>query len=182
MRTHIRRWRKVAQQPTPLWDERNQFIANLIPAGSSVLDIGSGGQSIKRHLKPGCHYQPCDLVKSTPDVILCDFNAGRFPEISRQYDYVVCSGVMEYIRNPLPFLEAVTSYGSSVIISYHPYEPGSPKWKRLAVNWITHISQAKLEGMFSQVAKWKRLPVTAMAKQSICFKRNDFANGKDFIL
>src|SRR5882672_6229357 len=80
VRTHVRRWRKVAHAGRPPWDDRNQTIANLIPRGSSVLDVGCGSQSLKNHLKGACKYQPCDLIKSTPDVIVCDFNAGFFPD------------------------------------------------------------------------------------------------------
>jgi len=158
VRTNVRRWRKVAMEPTPPWDERNHFIAGLIPAGSSVLDIGSGGQSLRRHLKSGCKYQPCDLVKSSPDVILCDFNAAIFPDILEQYDYVVCSGILEYIRDPVRFLDAVASYGNVVILSYHPFTQGSSKLPRLAHDWINHMTSEELNGIFDQVVvKWEVL-------------------------
>ena len=149
--TNVRRWRKVAQQPIPPWDERNQFIASLIPPGSSVLDIGSGGQSLKRHLKPGCKYQPCDLVKSSPDVILCNFNDGLFPNVEEHFDYVVCSGILEYIRDPVRFLDAATSYGNVVILSYHPFVQGSSKLSRLDHDWINHMTSEELNGVFCQV-------------------------------
>src|SRR5271157_5003330 len=72
LRTDVRRWRKVATQ-IPHWDDRNRVIAGFVPPGAAVLDLGCGAQTLRTHLKPDCHYQPCDIVASSPDVILCDF-------------------------------------------------------------------------------------------------------------
>src|SRR5882724_4237857 len=80
LRTDVRRWTKVAAESPP-WDERNRIIASLIPCKSSVLDLGSGAQTLRKHLKHDCVYQPCDIVKSSKDVILCNFNAGVYPEL-----------------------------------------------------------------------------------------------------
>jgi len=151
VRTHKQRWRKVARNPEPIWDERNRLIANFIPEGSSVLDIGCGAQSLRRHLKADCKYQPCDLIRSTPDVIVCDFNAGVLPAVSAAYDVVVCSGVFEYIRDPKRFLESVATYGRVVLISYHPLFRGQWKWQRLASNWVNHFAEEQLVKLFADV-------------------------------
>ena len=158
VRTHKARWQKVSLDPHPHWDARNCIISDLIPAGSSVLDVGSGAQTLRRHLKPGCKYQPCDVVKSSPDVILCDFNAGVYPDIQGNFDYVVCSGVLEYIRNPNEFLKQTSSYGDSMILSYCPLVPKQGKLHRLSVNWINHFTKAEVERTFEQAGlNWRVL-------------------------
>jgi hypothetical protein len=151
VRTHVRRWRHVAQDPAPVWDRRNRLMAEFIPSGSSVLDIGCGAQSLKRYLKGDCSYQPCDLIQSTPDVLVCDFNKGEFPEVRKRFDYVVCSGVFEYMRQPRQFLERVSGYGRVVLLSFHPLGPGQRKWQRLASNWVNHLPERDLLELFSEL-------------------------------
>jgi hypothetical protein len=149
-RTHVNRWRKVAHAGRPPWDERNEIIAGFIPAGSSVLDIGCGAQTLRQYLKPGCKYQPSDVIQSSPDVIFCDFNAGVYPDTKAHFDYVVCSGVFEYIRKPAEFLKRVPLLGHTVLMSYNPLFPGGSKFARLGNNWVNHFTKSELENLFDQ--------------------------------
>ncbi|HEY1662534.1 MAG TPA: methyltransferase domain-containing protein [Verrucomicrobiae bacterium] len=143
-------WKKVAEAGPPSWDERNQIIAGFIPPGSSVLDVGCGAQTLKQYLKPGCRYQPCDVVKSSPDVIFCDFNAGIYPNVGEPFDYIVCSGVFEYIRKPEEFLRRIPLLGHFTIMSYNPLPPGGSKLARLANGWgwLNHFTNKELEDLF----------------------------------
>ena len=149
VRTNVRRWKKVAREKEPLWDERNRIIATFIPEASSVVDLGAGAQTLKRYLKSGCEYQPCDIVKSSPDMIVCDFNSGIYPSLSRRYDYVVCSGVFEYIRRPSEFLSSIRQYGKRVILSYNPAGQGVATFERLANGWVNHLTSQQLEALFA---------------------------------
>lgn len=146
VRTHKRRWAKVAKQDPP-WDARNRLIVSFIPENSSVVDIGSGAMTIKRHLKPACRYQPCDVVQSTPEVILCDFNAAVYPALTEKYDYVICSGVLEYIKDPADFLFRVSRFGKKVLLSYNPLLEGQTKLYRLGNNWVNHLKRPELENL-----------------------------------
>ena len=160
VRPHVRRWQKVAHAGRPSWDERNEIIAGFIPAGSSVLDVGCGAQTLKQYLKPSCKYQPCDVVKSSPDVIFCDFNAGIYPEIKEHFDYVVCSGVLEYIRKPEEFLRRIPPMGHYVIVSYNPLLPGGSKLARLGNGWgwVNHFTKAELQKLFDEIGlNWTEL-------------------------
>jgi len=152
VRTNVRRWREVSKNPHPHWDGRNQIIARLIPAGSSVIDLGCGPQTLRRHLDPSCKYQPCDVIRSTPDVIFCDFNSGIYPDIKESYDYVICSGVFEYIRNPAEFLKKNSRLGRVMILSYNPLHqmPGDSKIRRLNCDWINHFTKAEVEALFDE--------------------------------
>src|SRR4051794_5936398 len=90
------RWELWARE-RPRWDERNRIIAAYIRPGSAVVDLGSGAQTLREHLPPGCSYQPCDLVPGPAPVIDCDLETGRWPELPRRYDVAVLSGVLEYM-------------------------------------------------------------------------------------
>jgi hypothetical protein len=158
VRTNVRRWKKAAQEKKPCWDERNRIIATFIPEASSVIDLGAGAQTLKRYLKSGCEYQPCDIVKSSPDTIVCDFNSGIYPSLSRRYDYVVCSGVFEYMRHPSQFLSNIRRYGNRIILSYVPAGQAIGPFERLARGWVNHLTSQQLETLFATNGlDWKLL-------------------------
>lgn len=162
VRTHKKRWKQVSQEEPP-WDERNRLIASFIPENSAVIDLGCGARTLQRYLKPGCSYQPCDLIQSAPEVLLCDFNAGLYPAVTRKYDYVICSGVLEYIRNPVEFLSRISALGKVVILSYNPIFDGQTKFFRLGWNWVNHFTRSEIEQMlrnvgFREVVLFERPP------------------------
>ena len=160
--THKRRWRKVANDGPPPWDERNKIIGNLVPSGSSVIDLGCGAQTIKNHIPSDCFYQPCDIVKSTPDAIVCDFNAGVFPDTERIFSHVVCSGVLEYIHDYRRCLRRITIYGKETILSYNPMQNGDSKIQRLRHNWVNHLSRTELENVFFEIElDWQVIHIAA---------------------
>jgi hypothetical protein len=150
-RTQKKRWEKVAVAGRPEWDIRNEKIARLIPPGSYVIDLGSGAQTLRHHLPIGTKYQPCDLVKSSTDVLLCDFNANQFPNVGCEFTHVVCSGVLEYIRDPVWFLGKCSELDAVILLSYNLRSAGDSKLHRMTNNWINHFSQTELEQIFSMV-------------------------------
>lgn len=150
-RTHKQRWIKVAFAGKPEWDNRNEVIASFIPPSCSVLDLGCGAQTIRGYLKPDCFYQPCDLVKSSPDTIVCDFNAGVYPDLKERFAVVVCSGVFEYIRKPKEFLLKITSLGDCVLFTFNPMLSGQSRLERMGNNWINHYNQDELEQIFTDL-------------------------------
>jgi hypothetical protein len=153
------RWQRNAEVQ-PEWDTRNQIIGKLIPAGATVLDLGAGAQTLKKYLQPGCEYQPCDLVKSSDDILLCDFNAGVYPKVTKQYDYVVASGVLEYIRSPREFLEKILTLGDVLILSYEVLQPRETSLQRLARGWVNHMTQEQLQTLFTQLGfQWELVEV-----------------------
>lgn len=170
--TNVNRWREVSKNPRPHWDDRNEIIARLIPAGSSVIDLGCGPQTLRRHLPASCKYQPCDVIKSTPDVIFCDFNAGVYPDVKETYDYVVCSGVFEYIRKPEEFLKRNSKLAKTMILSYNPFNqfPGDTKIRRLNCDWLNHFTKPELEKLFAEVGlTWEIFDVTARKNEEFIY-------------
>ena len=156
LRTHVRKWQRVAEQGPPTWDERNMIIARFVPAGSSVLDLGSGAQTLRTHLPAGCRYQPCDVVKISPDVIFCDFNQDIYPEVSEIYDCVICSGILEYVRKPKIFIDRVSRLGRTMLLSYNPRKEGESKLERMGKHWVNHMRRDVLEKWFDDLGlQWK---------------------------
>lgn len=182
VKTNVRRWREVARNPRPNWDGRNEIIAKLIPAGSSVIDLGCGSQTLRRHLDPSCKYQPCDVIQSTPDVIYCDFNSGIYPNVNVSYDYVICSGVFEYIRNPEEFLKKNSLLGKVMILSYNPlyHVPEDSKIRRLNLDWINHFTKPEVEALFDKVGLvWKIQNAAANIGEDIYLLRIRDKKGSD---
>jgi hypothetical protein len=105
-----------------------------------VLDLGAGAQTLRKHLRPACFYQPCDIIISSPDIIYCDFNSGAYPAIPFCFDYVVCSGLLEYIRDPEEFLRITGAYGRNLVLSYNLCQEGESVLDRLAKGWVNHLS------------------------------------------
>jgi hypothetical protein len=150
----VKHWEKVAAAGPPTWDERNRIIAGFIPTGSSVLDLGAGAQTLKSYIPPDCHYQPCDIVRSSSDVILCDFNNSIFPVVGRAFDFVICSGVLEYIWKPRPFLKRLPSLGKNLLLSYNPRTAAESRIDRLSKNWVNHLDRDELQSLFKSLG-WK---------------------------
>jgi hypothetical protein len=160
LRTHVRKWQKVAAAGPPSWDERNRIIARFIPAASSVIDLGAGAQTLRSHLAAGCAYQPCDIVHSSADVLFCDFNRQIYPKTDKIYDYVVCSGILEYVWKPKKFLPRVAALGRTMLLSYNPRMARETILDRLAKNWVNHLTRQSLEKMFDELGlEWKLVNV-----------------------
>jgi hypothetical protein len=159
-RTDYDRWEKNATA-TPPWDERNIILARHIPAGNSVLDLGAGAQTLRK-LLPQCTYVPCDLVQSTPDCIVCDFNKDIYPPADLRFDIVVGSGVMEYLREPLVFLTKIKTYAPLILLSYQPLTKTFDKMARLKWGFVNHLTLPELEALltkagyrFAQIGAWE---------------------------
>lgn len=142
------RWELTAQQPPP-WDERNRVLASFVPPGSSVVDLGSGAQTLRDYLPAGCSYQPVDLIPG-PRVIVCDFEAGEFPSLDEPADIAVCSGVLEYLHEPGLFVARLPSLARQALLSYAVRSRGQPETERMARGWINHFSRAQLLALVRQ--------------------------------
>ncbi len=160
METDILRWERTAREP-PSWDARNRLIASFIPDGASVLDVGAGHGTLRSYLAPGCTYQPMDCVPSTEQTILVDFNRGKVPVLTRAYDVVVCSGILEYIDDPAVFLRTVGGWGKRVLISYATLDNQPDIARRRANGWFNDLRRIELERLFTttnfqtrQIAEW----------------------------
>jgi len=102
------------------WGDRNVIFAEHIPSGSSVLDVGCGNCNLRNALPDGCTYRGIDQV-DVHDPVVVDFNAGVVPDLPR-HDFVVLSGVLEYLHDPIAALDIAKGWGDVVLFSYQPTE------------------------------------------------------------
>ncbi len=98
------------------WTSRSKKIAEFVPEGASVIDLGGGFENLKKHLSAGS-YISVDKAKWTPQTIVADFNKIEFPELEKR-DCVVCQGILEYIKDPMIFLRKIQKYGDRLILTY----------------------------------------------------------------
>lgn len=138
-----------------LWSDRNRTIATYINRGSRVIDLGSGAQSLKRYLRPGCTYTPADVVPRN-GALLFDMEQDIYPE--GEWDVAVLSGVLEYATDPARVLSRVSALAPRLLVSYA--HDGSYDY-RVRQQWRNHLSRAGLEQIIGQsysrfrsVARW----------------------------
>jgi hypothetical protein len=148
-RTHTARWRaNLTEEPS--WDARNIFIASLIIPRTSILDIGSGAQTLRDHLDPSCSYRACDVVPKTRDTWTIDFNRNIYPHVNSRFDYCILSGALEYASRPREVLEHAADYGRIIILSYSPLGSSTLR-EREGQGWFNHLTRAQLERLFESV-------------------------------
>jgi len=132
------------------WDRRAAFAANFIPDGARVLDLGCGRMALRNLLPNGCSYQACDLVARDAATIVCDFNAGEFPEAAAaEADVITMLGVLEYIVDVDAFLARLQRARRNVVVSYCATDfTGTAD--RPALGWINHFSLSELALLFDR--------------------------------
>ena len=169
--TDLRRWRATGRTE-PAWDERNHFVGGLIERASSVLDIGCGAQTLSRYLPDECTYQPCDIIEHQAGVWVWDFNKSAFPKSDAFFDFVVCSGVMEYAKDPRSFLHTVSGLGDQLILSYAPTDTVPSKFDRRSAGWVNDLTRHEVQELFAEAGLHWDL-VTEWSEQDIYRLRRD---------
>ena len=168
----IDRWNRVKSEK-PSWDSRNRLIADHVAPNSSVLDVGAGAMTLKNYLPPGCTYQPVDVVLGCADTLLANFNTQSIPVITVRYDYVICSGVLEYIVDVDNFLNIVKEWGKTIILSYAVLDLSPDIDSRKSNGWFNHFYKDQLETAFvlcglrhKVLTKWKSQIVYELTNDS----------------
>lgn len=141
--TNVERWRNLGES----WDARIKRMAVYIQPYSSVLDLGAGQMALKKFLPEGCVYVPCDLVARDPATIVCDFNQGQFPP-SRPYDYVVCSGLIEYLHDVPGFFSRLKDYSERFIVSYAVKIKEQSVAQRRKLDWVNDYTLIEMVEIF----------------------------------
>lgn len=115
------------------YDDRIKKMVKYIEPLSSVLDLGCGQMALKKQLPYKCTYTPCDLVTRSKDTIVCNLNV-EADKIKEHYDYIVCSGILEYLNDIAKTIEIIAPCTNNFIISYacieqFPCDRGHHDWR-----------------------------------------------------
>lgn len=111
---------KYVETPSPIlnprWTGRNQTISKHIAPNSSVLDLGCGAKDLLNYATPA-KYIGIDYYTNEYADIKADFNTDfELPEFD--WDYIVCSGLIEYLSNVDRFLSLLEHKSKYVIITF----------------------------------------------------------------
>lgn len=124
------------------WQQRIKFMATMIGAADSVLDLGCGPCWLRKYLKPNVAYYGCDYIQRCSDTVIADFNKHEFPDLF--VDVCFGSGVLEYIDD-LPWLiNQCAQHSNTLIISYCSFDFYSDKNQRKKLHWVNHYTEADL--------------------------------------
>jgi len=137
--TDLERWADPVQLEA-MWQARSVLAADLVPAGSRVLELGCGAMTLERSLPFGCSYQPCDVVARDERTIVTDLNTHGVPEAAlAACDLVVMLGLWEYLFKPGEVLAALARAGRPILCSYCPTELTAHVDRR-ALGWVNDFS------------------------------------------
>lgn len=138
------RWADAGQLEQA-WDLRAQRAADYVPAGAAVLDLGCGRMALERFLPDACRYTPCDLVARDDRTVVCDFNAGAFPDDAAvAADIVTLLGVFEYIYDPGAFLAHLRQWNRPVVMSYCATDAIADRTRRRDLGWVNDLAMTDL--------------------------------------
>jgi len=139
--TDLERWGDPVQLEA-MWQARSVLAADLVPAGSRVLELGCGAMTLEQHLPFGCSYQPCDVVARDERTIVVDLNTHGVPATAvAACDLVVMLGLWEYLFKPAEIFAALARAGRPILCSYCPTELTAHVDRR-ALGWVNDFSLA----------------------------------------
>lgn len=99
----------------PAWSFRNKFISSLIPPNCSVLDLGCGTKDLLKYIAPS-KYLGVDYYSEYADLKI-NFNE-KFEIPPGHWNYIVCSGLLEYLDNLDIFFSTIKDSADNYIVTY----------------------------------------------------------------
>jgi hypothetical protein len=130
------------------WEERSHLLANYVEKDKSVVEFGAGTGILKEYFDSSIHYQPVDIIKRTPEFLVCDLNVKPFAINLERYDVAIFSGVLEYIYDINYIFEVMSDHISMILVSYACIDVC--KQNRLSNGWLSDYSQAEIEFIFEK--------------------------------
>ena len=99
-------------------ESRLQYaMIKLIPDCASLMDLGCRNSKFVQSICPAnVKYFPVDFKKHFDGVIVCDFNAGEFPNIKA--DTILCALTAEYIEQLPQFLTSMCNAAQKQILMW----------------------------------------------------------------
>ncbi len=142
-----RTWKKI-EYFDESWKDRIMQMTKYISPNSKVIDLGCGKMWTREFLPKGCTYIGADYVKRGEDTIICDFNRYQFPNIITDVAFI--SGCLEYINDYVWFINQVSKYSTSCIISYCTLESFPKIELRKELAWVNNLKREELITLFEK--------------------------------
>ncbi len=157
------RWTNITQT----WPRRYREIVKQIHPGSSILDIGCGTMELKNIIPEGCKYVGLDYIKRDKNTVVCDLNDSKkdLIAITKQFDYSVCSGVLEYIIDADRFVKWISGFSRNVILSYYIRE-NRDSVKVCDNDWVNNFSLFEIVDLFAAQG-FEFIEMATIAKQKL---------------
>jgi len=118
----------------PTVTERKKAIANMIPAGASLLNIASGASQILHFLQPGIKYVALDFsltalhFEKHPSICA---DVRHLPIKAGSFDYVIAMEILEHLDRPEQFIQNLLRIARKTVIFSVPdnrLTPQDTKW------------------------------------------------------
>jgi len=103
----------ISQTTNPHWEDRNKLIASMMIPNKSVIDLGCGTKNLLKFYTP-CEYLGVDGIPSADLVLDLDSNF----VLPGNWDYVVNSGILEFVVRPDLYLEKIKTVGNEYFFSW----------------------------------------------------------------
>jgi hypothetical protein len=153
------RWRDLRNHERD-WEERTRLIAGLVPKGSCVIEFGAGRRVLESYLERTCTYIPADLVRRSPETVVCDLNVRPLPDLCHLKPGVaVFAGVLEYTLDLSAICHWLSRWASLCIASYEcassrPRTLGRIKETifRTRAGWINTYTEEEFESLFGRAS------------------------------
>lgn len=130
---------------------RNRDVAMWIDENvHSVIDYGAGEMFLKTLLSAGCaEYYPIDYIRRSDETIVCDLNAGDFPDISA--DVAVLTGILEFVTTAESLLRHVSATTKQkIILSYMTLEKFPDIEGRRISAYVNHFTEQEVIDLMAQ--------------------------------
>ncbi|MCF6294163.1 MAG: hypothetical protein L3J25_00565 [Flavobacteriaceae bacterium] len=146
------------------WDERTQLLANQISPNSSVFEFGAARLVLEDMLPEGCQYLHSDIVKRNEDTLVIDLNK-ELPNLP-QVDYIVFSGVLEYIFEVKDLLAHLSQFTNHFVFSYAVTNTFPDKGNRRFNGWVSDLSEVDI-CTIAEDLQWESSIVGTWKKQTL---------------
>jgi len=104
---------KKYQNPPAGWQNRNKTIAELLDPNKSVLDLGCGYKNFLKFYNPSKYLGVDNFAEA--DIVL-DLNLPF--KLPTNWDYIINSGVLEYLDDVTNYINRISNLGSQFIFSW----------------------------------------------------------------
>jgi SAM-dependent methyltransferase len=139
-----------------------ETIANLLPQGSRVLDVGAGSGEIAAAIlaqRPDLSIEGCDVyVRPDTHIPVREFDGRTLPFEDRSFDYAILVDVLHHTDDPSELLREVSRVAGAIIIKDH-YRNGLLAGPRLRfMDWVGNAPHGvRLPYNYLSRGEWQRL-------------------------